>query len=196
MPLNQDSLIPPKHDDRGKGITIEEDSLKELIPLMDKRGSNYKMFEWIMTQAGKLGLPPPSELLAFRLTTAENKRKRASKILKEVFVKEVIRVDGMHKNMIPPQGVVGSRWLVITESEAGIFYYNRNFDLAFQRENELHLATTPQLIKLQNDIQGNTLEAEEIYKKLEFAIVAKNDAVEARIIVKDNLDDGGMYESL
>ncbi|GKD47644.1 hypothetical protein Tco_1276620, partial [Tanacetum coccineum] len=67
-----------------------------------------------MTQGGKLGLPPPSELSAFRLTPAKNKRKRASKILEEVFVKEDIRVDGMHKNMIPPQGVVGSRWLVIT----------------------------------------------------------------------------------
>ncbi|GKB03979.1 reverse transcriptase domain-containing protein [Tanacetum coccineum] len=48
----------------------------------------------------------PSELSAFRLTLAETKRKRASEMLEEVFVKEDIRVDGMHRNLIPPQGVV------------------------------------------------------------------------------------------
>ncbi|GJV53928.1 hypothetical protein Tco_1449669 [Tanacetum coccineum] len=42
----------------------------------------------------------------------------------------------MKRNLIPPQGVVGSHGLVITEPEEGIFYYNGNFDLVFQRENE------------------------------------------------------------
>ncbi|GKB11272.1 hypothetical protein Tco_0845195 [Tanacetum coccineum] len=110
------------------------------------------MFEWIKTQAGKLGLPSPSELSAFRLSGAKKKRKRASEMLEEVFVKEYIRVDGMHRNLIPPQGVVGSKGLVITESEAGIFYYNGNFYLVFQRENGFHLATTPHLIRIHSSI--------------------------------------------
>ncbi|GJX58869.1 hypothetical protein Tco_0290259 [Tanacetum coccineum] len=234
-PLNQDSSIPPKHDDKGKGIAIEEDPLKELIPLMDEGGSNLKMpnFKPFITPerpmtiedfkaqlaklhrlealkqekekseeslkgimnpatlkaqahklaeyeakrakilaeynhyitfradqrritkinyridrvtkdatmrierdnqplslvviekfrlkqlAGKLGLPSPSELSAFRLSGAKKKRKRASEMLEEVFVKEYIRVDGMHRNLIPPQGVVGSKGLVITDQRLG-----------------------------------------------------------------------------
>ncbi|GKC53196.1 hypothetical protein Tco_1075941 [Tanacetum coccineum] len=104
-------------------------------------------FEWIKTQAGKLGLSPPSKLTAFRLTPAKKKRKRTSKLVKEVFVTQDSRVHGMKRNLIPPQGVIGSPGLVITEPEAGIFYYNGNFDLVFQRENEFHLATTAQLIR-------------------------------------------------
>nr|GEV91580.1 hypothetical protein [Tanacetum cinerariifolium] len=104
-------------------------------------------FNWIQTQARKFGVPPPSELTAFRLSATEKKRKRTSEILKEVYVTEDIRVDGMHRNLIPPPGVVGSRGLVITEPESGIFYYNGNYDLVFQRENEFYLATTAQLIK-------------------------------------------------
>ncbi|GJY45242.1 hypothetical protein Tco_0434305 [Tanacetum coccineum] len=103
-------------------------------------------FEWINNQAGKLGISPPHELSAFRLSAAEKKRKRSSEILKEVFVKEYIMVDGMHRNLVPPSGVEGSRGLVVSEPKSGIFFYNRNFDLVFQREEEFHLATTAQLI--------------------------------------------------
>nr|GEV94174.1 hypothetical protein [Tanacetum cinerariifolium] len=99
-------------------------------------------FNWIITQAKKLGLPPPPELAHFGRPAPKKKRKRTSKILKEVFVTEDIKVDGMYRNLIPPQGFVGSRGLVITKPESGIFYYNGNFDLVFQRENELHLSTT------------------------------------------------------
>ncbi|GKE75391.1 hypothetical protein Tco_1537432 [Tanacetum coccineum] len=114
-------------------------------------------------------------------------------VSKEVFVTEDIRVDEMHRNLIPPPGVVASKGLVITEPEAGIFYYNGNFDYVFQRENEFHLASTPQLIRLLNDIQRNSLEAEEMYKNLELIIEARNDVNQARKIVKDNLDGGGIF---
>ncbi|GKG03074.1 hypothetical protein Tco_0310710, partial [Tanacetum coccineum] len=109
-------------------------------------------FEWIKTQAEKLGIPPPSELTAFGLSAAEKKRKRSSEIIQEVFVKDNIVVDGMQRNLIPPPGVEGTRGLVIREPESGIFFYNGNFDLVFQREEEFHLATTAQLIRLQNAI--------------------------------------------
>ncbi|GJY16706.1 hypothetical protein Tco_0387128 [Tanacetum coccineum] len=104
-------------------------------------------FEWIKTQAGKLGIPPPPELTLFGLSAAEKKRKRSSEIIQEVFVKEDIVVDGMHRNLIPPPRVEGSRRLVIKEPESRIFFYNGNFNLVFQREEEFHLATTDQLIR-------------------------------------------------
>nr|GEU63740.1 hypothetical protein [Tanacetum cinerariifolium] len=161
---------------------------------------NYKIHElglseWIEIHAlaSKMkGLPPPSELSAFGLTPTKKKRKRTGEIIKEVFVKENITMDGMHMNLVHPRGVVGSRGLVITEPEYGIFFYNGNFDLTFQRESEFHLATTPQLIRTQQTIQRNTSKAEEMYKKLEFTIEARDDADEAKKIVKENLDGGGM----
>ncbi|GJV38285.1 hypothetical protein Tco_1410762 [Tanacetum coccineum] len=55
-------------------------------------------FEWIKTQDGKLGIPPPHELSAFGISAAKKKRKRSSSIIKEVFVVKDIVVDGMHKN--------------------------------------------------------------------------------------------------
>ncbi|GJV96402.1 hypothetical protein Tco_1547979 [Tanacetum coccineum] len=95
-------------------------------------------FEWVITQARALGIPPP----------LDKKRKRSSEILEEVFVKENIVVDGMHRNLVPPSGIEGRQGLVIREHESGIFFYNGNWDLVFQREEEFHLATTAQLIRL------------------------------------------------
>ncbi|GKF40936.1 hypothetical protein Tco_0124278, partial [Tanacetum coccineum] len=51
--------------------------------------------EWVLTQAKKLGVPPPLELSTFGISVDDKKRKRTSKILQEVFVKENIVVDGM-----------------------------------------------------------------------------------------------------
>ncbi|GJW65327.1 hypothetical protein Tco_0117211 [Tanacetum coccineum] len=107
---------------------------------------SYKI-DKIKTQAGKLGISPPPELTAFGLSPAEKNRKKSLEMIKEVFVNEDIVVDGMHRNLIPPPGVEGSRGLVIKEPESGIFFYNRNFDLVFQREEDFHLATIAQLIR-------------------------------------------------
>ncbi|GJX43037.1 hypothetical protein Tco_0259713 [Tanacetum coccineum] len=174
-------------------MRIERDNQPLSLVVFEKFGLKQLEFsEWIETQTEKLGLPPPPELIAFGLSAAEKKRKRTSEILKEVFVTEDIIVDGMHRNLIPPLGVVGSRGLVITEPESGIFYYNGNYDLVFQRENELHLATTAQLIRQLSYIQRTSLEAKEIIKKLEFTMKARNDVEQARKIIRDNLDKGGM----
>ncbi|GKD37492.1 hypothetical protein Tco_1257699, partial [Tanacetum coccineum] len=110
-------------------------------------------FEWVLTQAKKLGVPPLPELSTFGISVDDRKRKRSSEILQEVFVKENIVVDGMHRNLIPPPGIKGSRGRVIREPKSGIFYYNGNFNLVFQREEEFHLATTTQLIRLHDAIQ-------------------------------------------
>ncbi|GKB23181.1 putative RNA-directed DNA polymerase, partial [Tanacetum coccineum] len=111
---------------------------------------------WVISQAKKLGVPPPPKLENFRVSYKNKKRKR-SKILQEVFVKEYIVVDGMHRNVIPPLGVEGRIGMVIREPEARIFYYNGNFDLAFPRESEFHLATTPQRIRLYSILSRETL---------------------------------------
>ncbi|GJS50922.1 hypothetical protein Tco_0624284 [Tanacetum coccineum] len=126
--------------------------------------------EWL-----ELGVPPPPELSTFGISMNDRKRKRSSEILQEVFVKENIVVDGMQRNLILPSGIEGSRGRVIREPESWIFFYNGNFDLVFQREEEFHLATTAQLIRLQSAIQRGTPLAEEMFRKLELTIKARDD---------------------
>nr|GEX10624.1 hypothetical protein [Tanacetum cinerariifolium] len=121
-------------------------------------------FKWVKTQAGKLGLSPPPELIEVGLTPVKKKRKRTSEMIQPVFVTQDIKVPGMERNLIPPQGVDGSPGLVISKPEAGIFYYNGNSDLVFQRENEFHLATTAQLIRQLNTSRG-TLQKEERWSR-------------------------------
>ncbi|GJU97618.1 hypothetical protein Tco_1326889 [Tanacetum coccineum] len=60
--------------------------------------------------------------------------------------------------------------------------------IVFQREEEFCLATTAQLIRLHSAIQRGTLEAEEMFKKRDMTIEARNDVNQAREIVQDNLD--------
>nr|GEV02614.1 hypothetical protein [Tanacetum cinerariifolium] len=87
---------------------------------------------------------------------------------------------------------LASKGLVIIQPEAGFFYYNGNFDLVFQREHEFHLASTTQLIKQLKHIKRDTLEAQQMVKKLQFAIEARDDVDEARKIIRHNLDDGSI----
>ncbi|GKB26897.1 hypothetical protein Tco_0866298 [Tanacetum coccineum] len=89
----------------------------------------------------KLGVPPLPKLSTFGISVDDRKRKRSSEILQEVFVKETIVVDGMHRNLTPPPGIEGRRCQVIRKPEARIFYYNGNFDLVFQRESEFYLTS-------------------------------------------------------
>ncbi|GKA38037.1 hypothetical protein Tco_0724602 [Tanacetum coccineum] len=85
-------------------------------------------FEWVLTQAKALGIPPPPELSTFGLSVlaVDKKRKRSSEILEEVFVKENVVVDGMHRNLVPPPGIEGRQGLIIREPSAKIFFYNEN----------------------------------------------------------------------
>ncbi|GKA95244.1 hypothetical protein Tco_0817282 [Tanacetum coccineum] len=129
----------------------------------------------------------------FRLKTLGfNKKRKRSEILTQVFVKENIVVDGIKRNQAPPPGVEGRKGLVIKEPKEGIFY-NRNFDLVFQRVSELHLATIEQLIRIQGSIIRDTLEAEEVYNLMELEIESMDDVTKAREIVKDNLDGMGQH---
>ncbi|GJW58239.1 retrovirus-related pol polyprotein from transposon TNT 1-94 [Tanacetum coccineum] len=117
-------------------------------------------------KAKKLGTPPLPELAHFLKPIIDKKRKR-SKVLTEVFVKENITVDGMKRNLIPPP--------------------------AFQRVLEFHLATTVQLVRLQDSIIRDSPEAKEVYKLLGLEIESRNDVTKAKEIVKDNLDGMGQH---
>ncbi|GJV97296.1 hypothetical protein Tco_1548873 [Tanacetum coccineum] len=148
-------------------------------------------FQWVETIAGKLGIAPSPQLTAFELPPTEKKRKRITELIQEMFVKEKVMVDGMYRNLVPPARVVGSARLVINEPESGIFVYNRSFDLVFQKENKFHLATTAQLIRIQNAIKIDLLIAKEMYDKMIYVIEVSDDFVEARKIVEENLDNLG-----
>ncbi|GJV36047.1 hypothetical protein Tco_1408524 [Tanacetum coccineum] len=144
--------------------------------------------EWLevhalASKARKLDIPTPPELTAFGLSASEKKRKRTSEIKREVFVKDNIVVDGMYRNLIPPLVVVPSEGLVIKEPKLGIFFYNGNFDLVFQREEEIQLTTTPHLIRNQNSIKEDLEIADVMYRKIIYVIEARDDCVEARKIV-------------
>nr|GEV21566.1 hypothetical protein [Tanacetum cinerariifolium] len=103
---------------------------------VEQNNDNSNMLE--ATQAGKLGIPPPPELTAFKFPLAEKKtctkRKINAKVIHEVFVKDNVVVDDIHRNLVPLTGVVGSLGLVIEEPKVEIFIYNGSFDLVFQRE--------------------------------------------------------------
>ncbi|GJS75308.1 hypothetical protein Tco_0725189 [Tanacetum coccineum] len=115
------------------------------------------MFNGIFTQAKKLGIPPPPELAHIGKPTEDKKRKR-TEILKEVFVKENIVVDEMKRNLAPPQ------------------------ELEARRGSEFYLATTVHLVKLLGLIIRDTPEAEEVYKLIELEIESRNDVMRAKEI--------------
>nr|GEU98858.1 retrovirus-related Pol polyprotein from transposon TNT 1-94 [Tanacetum cinerariifolium] len=92
--------------------------------------SLMEKFQWVLNQAKRLGLPPSPELATFGLTVEEKKRKR-TEFLKEMFVTEDVRVDGMNRNLILLPKVVPIEEVVIKEPESGIFYMNRNTNVVF-----------------------------------------------------------------
>ncbi|GJX00845.1 hypothetical protein Tco_0184758 [Tanacetum coccineum] len=146
---------------------------------------NYKIDKVTRdTQAGKLGISPPPELIDVGLTPADRKRKRTSEIVKEVIVTEHKHVDGTQRNLTPPPGVVGKSGLVIREPEAGFFYFNANFDLVFQRESEFYKTSTVHLIRLLKHINQDSPEAKEMYKIIDLEIESRNDVNRAREIAK------------
>ncbi|GJV84391.1 hypothetical protein Tco_1524289 [Tanacetum coccineum] len=121
---------------KGIAYTSNVDIMKQVIPYIEEGGSAPKLpnlhlfstvgegpmtlkakasdassqeakFHWVATQAGKLGIPPPPQLTAFKLLITSKKRKKKAEIIQEMFVKEKVVVDGMHKNIVPPLGVIG-----------------------------------------------------------------------------------------
>nr|GEV79711.1 hypothetical protein [Tanacetum cinerariifolium] len=146
-------------------------------------------FQWVFNQGKRLSLSPSPELETFGLTAKEKKRKR-SEFLMEIFVTNDVRVDGMHKNLIPPPGVVPIKGLVIKKPKSGIFFMNRNTYLAFQRENEFHLKPIVKLIWIQNQIKVDSEIANEMFRTMNYVIEARG-CIKAKEIVEKNLDNLG-----
>ncbi|GKA72010.1 reverse transcriptase domain-containing protein [Tanacetum coccineum] len=187
------SPTPPRDESKGKGIATEENPLKDLIPLMDEGGSAPKMPNRLAMlkqekekSKARLKVLTPAEIRARAQKLAEFEAKR-KRMLEEynhyityradqhLIIKISYKINKSTKhatmriernnqtteslqNLIPPPGVEGSRGLVIREP------------------------------KIQSAIQKGTPEAEELFKKMELAIEARNDVSQARLIVKDNLD--------
>nr|GEW68539.1 hypothetical protein [Tanacetum cinerariifolium] len=138
---------PPIDESKWKVIATKEPPTDELVSF----------------QAKRLGLPPSPELVNFGLTAEEKKRKRA-KFVKEVFITEDVRVDGMGRNLIRPPRVIPIQGLVISEPESGIFFMNGNTNIEV---------------------------TEEIFRKMIYVIEARSDCNKARKIVEMNLDNRG-----
>nr|GEY50443.1 hypothetical protein [Tanacetum cinerariifolium] len=202
----------PKDPTKGKEVTIVKEQVNELVTYHEEGGfipkmpklkpfitpegtlSQKELNNQIMklkriNQAKKLGLPPPPALVTFRMTAREKKKR--TEFLKEVFVTKDIKVDGMGKNLIPPFEVVPIEGLVSKEPKPGIFYMNRNTDIAFQRESEFHLTPAVQLIRIQNQIKVDSEIASEMFRTMNYVIKARDDCIEAWKTVQENLDNLG-----
>nr|GEW32453.1 hypothetical protein [Tanacetum cinerariifolium] len=169
---------PPIVADKGKGIATKEDPMNQMtIEDVNAQMEEIKRLTTLKREKEeyekRLKVLTPEELKAQTAGLAAYEAKRA-KMLKNFFLR-----------------VVRSKGLVIRKPKSGIFFYNGKFDLVFPREKEFHLATTTQLIRIQSTIKRDTPKGKEMYKKMEFVIEARNDVVEARKTVKDNLDNLG-----
>ncbi|GKC77509.1 hypothetical protein Tco_1128283, partial [Tanacetum coccineum] len=153
-------------------MRIERDNQPLGLTVMEKFGLNQLGFtEWIEVQAlASKGKSKAADTLLKKggLTPAERKRKRTSNIIKEVFVTKDIRVEGMQRNLIPPPGVMPIQGLVISEPESGIFFMNRNTDMA-----------------------SNGKIAREMVSRMNFVIEARDDCNKAREAVEKNLETLG-----
>nr|GFA74681.1 hypothetical protein [Tanacetum cinerariifolium] len=126
--------------------TEHEAKKAKISPILSPILSSLRAkFQWVINHAKRLGIPPPPELANFGLTSEEKKKKR-TKFIKEVFVTKNIKVDEIDRNLIPPPGIMPIQGVVINEPESGIFFINGNTDIDFQRESEFHLTSIVELI--------------------------------------------------
>nr|GEW21356.1 hypothetical protein [Tanacetum cinerariifolium] len=103
----------------------------------------------------------------------------------------LLLVDGIDKNLIPPPGIMPIQGLVINEPESGIFFMNGNTDIGFQRESEFHLTPTIELIRLQKQIKVDLEISRKMFSKMNYVIESRSDCIKAREIVEKNLDNMG-----
>nr|GEU51680.1 hypothetical protein [Tanacetum cinerariifolium] len=147
LPITKISYIDNSRNEATMKITRGDNPLN-LVVHPNFRLKTLSFSEWMEVHAlafKKLGPPPPPKLATFGLTAEEKKRKR-TELIKEVFVTKNVKVDVMDINLIPPSGIMPIQGLVINEPESGIFFMNGNTDICFQRESELHLTPTIELI--------------------------------------------------
>ncbi|GJU89153.1 hypothetical protein Tco_1301576 [Tanacetum coccineum] len=191
LPITKISYVVNSSKTATIRITRDKDPLNlRVYPNFKLKMMGFSEWLEVLNQEKRLGLPPPPELATFGLTAEEKKRKRLE-FIKEVFVTEDVRVDGMNRNLIPPPRVVPIDGLVIEEPESGIVFMNRNTNIAFQRESEFYLTPTVQLIRIQNQIRVDSEIANEMFRKMNYVIEVRDDCIEARETVAKNLDNLG-----
>ncbi|GJV99831.1 zinc knuckle CX2CX4HX4C containing protein [Tanacetum coccineum] len=115
----------------------QKESQNQAIPSTEWKGQSQKFVlkmlgfsEWLEVHALASKVKGNSNDLLLKNLKAkfQEERKRSSKLIKKIFVKEDIVVDGMHINLVPPPGVVPSEGLVISDPESRIFFYNEARD--------------------------------------------------------------------
>ncbi|GJS93368.1 hypothetical protein Tco_0800336 [Tanacetum coccineum] len=151
LPITKISYVVNQNKEATMKITKSDNPLN-LVVDPNFRLKTLGFSEWMEVHA-----------LASKKSRKSNDMLLQSEILKEVFVKENVVVDGMHKNLVPPPRIEGRQELVIREP------------------------------KLQSSIQRSTPKTNEMFRKLELTIEARDDVDQARDIVKDNLDGLGQY---
>nr|GEU33160.1 retrovirus-related Pol polyprotein from transposon TNT 1-94 [Tanacetum cinerariifolium] len=99
----------------------EKDATEEGPPTLKEAKAQMEEIKWWQHKQ-ETWYFPPSKLTAFDLHSGKKKacmkRKRRAEVIHKVFVKEDIVVNGMHRNLVPPIGVVSSPGLVIDEIKA------------------------------------------------------------------------------
>ncbi|GKC22446.1 hypothetical protein Tco_1024596 [Tanacetum coccineum] len=164
------SILAPTPFNMFKRVTIDSIPFEQYIANLFSSGSSKAAEEGLLTlEEAKLQMQEVK-----RLADLKPKKEKSEKKLRKV--------------TFPPKGVVGKAGLVIKEPEAGIFLYNGNFDLVFQRRSEYQLASTTQLIRIQNLINVDSEYAQQVYDELIYEIESRPDFVQAREIVAKNLD--------
>nr|GEW42542.1 hypothetical protein [Tanacetum cinerariifolium] len=139
------SSSPPRDESKRKGIAAEE-PLKEIMPYMEEEGSKSKMPN-LMSFSMPDGRMTNEDVMAQLKEMKRSADLKAEKEKSEQSLKKIMNPATIRAQAQKMAEVEGRKRMVIKEPESGVFLYNENFDLVIQREEEFHLATTPQLAR-------------------------------------------------
>nr|GEW14971.1 hypothetical protein [Tanacetum cinerariifolium] len=125
------SPTPPKDKSKSKGIVTKENPLKDLIPLMDEGRSALKipnLNQFNTAKEGKMTLDEAKGHMQEiqRLAFLKTKKEKSEKKLEDL-VNGLKYMLWLLRNLVLPPVVEGSRGLVISKLELGIFFYNEIF---------------------------------------------------------------------
>ncbi|GJR34083.1 hypothetical protein Tco_1209767 [Tanacetum coccineum] len=116
-------------------------------------------FNWVTETSKKLKIAPPHQLTETKLPPAEKMRKGTKELIQHVFLNKEVIVDGMERNLVPPQSVT-TRKLgeVIEHLKPGILFYNGNVELGGIRRIPFPCIRRIKLLYAKNEarIQNNT----------------------------------------
>nr|GEU37130.1 hypothetical protein [Tanacetum cinerariifolium] len=112
-----ENITPPEPTPKTQGELAYKESTLLVSKTKVNEESAMVLYDFKKDLAKRLGLPLSPELATFELTAEEKKRKR-TKFIKESFVTKNIRVDRMDRNSIPPLRIMPIQGLVINKPES------------------------------------------------------------------------------